>query len=266
MDGYIKQNRLKITTMKKILLGLAALCITLTVTAQEFKVAKSSGKLQINIGRVLVEGHSGNEIIFTSTDKDRKEDERAKGLRAINGSGLEDNTGLGINVTEKEGVLVVSQLKKMNSPDIKILVPKGLIVAYSYSSQYGGDVEFKNVENEIEVSTVYNSVELENITGPITVKTVHGNIDAIFGTNVKGPVSIVSIHGRVDVTMPATIKANLKMSTSYGEIYASPEFKIEIEKEGEMQKWSDRVNGKINGGGMNVEFRSDHGKIYFRKK
>lgn len=252
--------------MKKILLGVAALCITVTVTAQEFKVAKSSGKLQINLSRVTVEGHTGNEIIFSSKDHNKKEDERAKGLKAINSLGLEDNTGLGINVTEKDGVLVVNQLKKMSSQDIKILVPKGVIVAYDHESQYSSKVVFRNLENEIEVSANYNSVELENITGPATVKAVYGSVDAVFSANVKGPVSIVSIYGHVDVAMPATIKANIKMSTSYGEIFVAPDFKIEVEKEGEWVKYSDRVSGKINGGGMNIDFRSDYGKIYFRKK
>jgi hypothetical protein len=230
--------------MKKILIGVAALCITITVTAQEFKVAKSSGKLQINLGRVTVEGHTGNEIIFSSKDHDKEEDERAKGLKAINGSGLDDNTGLGINVTEKDGVLVVSQLKKMNSPDIKILVPKGVIVAYEHSSQYGNEVVFRNLENEIEVSANYNSVELENITGPATIKAVYGGVDAVFSTTVKGPISIVSIYGHVDVAMPTTIKANIKMSTSYGEIFASPDFKIEVEKQGDLINYSDRSRAR----------------------
>ena len=252
--------------MKKILVGLAALCITLTATAQEYKVAKSSGKLQINLGRVTVEGTTGNEIIFSSKDHDKDEDERAKGLKAINGMGLDDNTGLGINVTEKDGVVVVNQLKKMNSPDIKILVPKGVIVAYDHDSQYGSKVVFRNLENEIEVSANYNGVELENITGPATVKAVYGGVDAVFSANVKGPISIVSIYGHVDVAMPATIKANIKMSTSYGEIFVAPDFKIEMEKTGEMINYSDKLTGKINGGGMNIDFRSDYGKIYFRKK
>jgi len=245
---------------------MAALCITLTAAAQDYKVSKSSGKLQINLSRVTVEGHSGNEIIFSSKDYNREEDKRAEGLRAINGSGLEDNTGLGINVTEKEGVLVVSQLRRTNSPDIKILVPKGIIVAYEHSSHFNGDVVMKNMENEIEISAVYNSITLDNITGPVTVKTVHGGVDAIFSSTVKGPLSIVSIHGRVDVSIPLTTKANIKMSTSHGEIFASPEFKIEVEKEGDMQRWGDRISGKINGGGMLIDLRSDHGKIYFRKK
>ncbi|HEU5289456.1 MAG TPA: DUF4097 family beta strand repeat-containing protein [Cyclobacteriaceae bacterium] len=250
--------------MKKISIVLVALLVSGMAHAQEFKVAKSTGKLNLHIGRVTVEGHSGNEIIFTSKDgHDRDEDDRAKGLRAINSLGLEDNTGLGINVTEKDGAVEVYQLKKMNSPNIKILVPKGVIVSFDHESQYGGKATFKNMENEIEVSCQYNSVELENVTGPLTVKAVYGGVDATFKENVKGPISIVSIYGHVDVALPLATKANLKMSTSYGEIFMAPEFKITVENEG---RDSDRVKGTINGGGMNIDFRSDYGKIYLRKK
>ena len=98
------------------------------------------------------------------------------------------------------------------------------------------------------------------------MKAVYGSVDATFSNNVKGPISIVSIYGHVDVAMPVGIKANIKMSTSYGEIFAAPDFKIEVESQGDMVNYSDRVKGKINGGGMNIEFRSDYGKIYFRKK
>jgi predicted membrane protein len=249
--------------MKKIIVGMIALLITGVATAQEFKVAKSSGRLNLHIGRVTVEGYNGNEIIFSSKDRDRDEDDRAKGLRAINSLGLEDNTGLGINVTEKDGNVEVYQLKKMNSPDVKILVPKGVIVSFEHESQYGGTATFRNMENEIEVSCQYNSVELENVTGPLTVKAVYGGVDATFNQNVKGPISIVSIYGHVDVALPLTTKANIKMSTSYGEIFMAPEFKIAVESEG---RDSDRVKGTINGGGMNIDFRSDYGKIYLRKK
>lgn len=235
--------------------------------AQEYKVQKSSGRLELNIGRVVVEGHNGNEIIFSSLERrDKDEDDRSKGLEAINGSGLKDNTGLGINVSEKDNVIRVSQLKKMNSPNIKILVPKGVIVFFEFESQYGGDAKFKNMENEIEVSTQYNSVELENITGPLTVKTIYGHVEANFSNNIKGPISIISVYGYADVTLPQATKADLKLSTSYGEILVSPEFKIEIENSGGMKRYSDLVNGKINGGGTKIDITCNYGKVYLRKK
>lgn len=252
--------------MKKILIAAAVWIVGTAAFAQEFKVAKSTGRLELNIGRVTVEGYTGNEIVFSSKDNHEGKDERAQGLRAINSSGLEDNTGLGINVTENGNVIEVNQLKKMNSPDVKIMVPKGVIVSFSHESQYGGTAVFKNMENEIEISANYNSIELENVTGPVTAKTVYGHIEADFSQNVKGPISIVSIYGYVDVTLPVATKANLKMSTSYGEILVAPEFKIEIDKTGDMVRYSDRVNGKLNGGGINIDFRSDYSKIYLRKK
>ncbi len=252
--------------MKNILISTALCMIGAAAFAQEFRIAKSTGRLELNIGRVTVEGYNGNEIVFSSKDHREGKDERAQGLRAINSLGLEDNTGLGINVTEKGNVVEVNQLKKMNSPDVKIVVPKGVIVSFNHESQYGGTAIFKNMENEIEISASYNSIELENVTGPVTAKTVYGHIEADFSQNVKGPISIVSIYGYVDVTLPIATKANLKMSTSYGEILVAPEFKIEIDKQGDIIRYSDRVNGKINGGGINIDFRSDYSKIYLRKK
>ena len=230
--------------------------------AQEFKVAKNSGRLEITIGRVTVEGYSGNEIIFTSGDRDREKDKRAEGLRSVNSLGLEDNTGLGINVTDKGEVVTVRQLKKTDGPDIRIKVPKNMIVSFAYESQYGGKAIFKNMSNEIEVDAQYNSIELENVTGPLTVKTIYGHVEAVMDPAMKGPISIVSIYGYVDVAMPATTKASIKMSTSYGEILADPAFKIDIERQSD----SDKISGKINGGGIPIDLACNYGKVYLRKK
>jgi len=252
--------------MNKLIIALLAMFFCVRAGAQEYKVAKNSGRLEIHLGKATIEGHNGNDIIFSSKNGHEKKDERAEGLRAVNSLGLDDNTGLGINITDKGTTVEVRQLNRMNSPEIKILVPKGMIVSFSHESQYGGEVQFRNMENEIEVSANYNSVELENVTGPVTVKSVYGHVEADFNANMKGPISIVSVYGYVDLTLPLATKANLKMSTSYGEILVAPDFKIEIEKEGSMIRYSDKVNGKINGGGITIDLNSNYGKIYLRKK
>jgi predicted membrane protein len=235
------------------------------VNAQEFKVAKNSGRLEINIGRVTVEGHGGNEIIFKSSYGIRDKDQRAEGLRSVNSLGLEDNTNLGINVTQEGDVVKVRQLKKTSSPAIKILVPRNVIVSFSYESQYGGEARFINMTNEIEVDAQYNSIELENVTGPLTVKTIYGHVEAKMDAAMKGPISIVSVYGFVDITIPASTKANLKMSTSYGEILADPELKIEMDRSGDVIRYSDNINGKLNGGGLPIDLSCNYGKLYLRK-
>lgn len=253
--------------MKKILASLILALMVTFLHAQEYKLAKSTGRLEIKeVNNVIIEGTTGNEIIFTSRDTDKGVDERAKGLRAVSGLGLEDNSGIGLSVVEKGNVIEVQQLKKMNGPNVTIKVPKGVTVSFSHVSPHGNDVKFKDFEGEIEVSTVHNAVSLINVTGPMTVKTVHGSVDAILSPNIKSPVSIVSVHGRVDVTLPVATKANLKMSTVYGEIYVDPDFKIDIAKVGDLIPISDNVTGKINGGGLDISLSSTHNNIYLRKK
>ncbi len=238
------------TTMKKIIFStIVALLVTATSFAQEYKLAKSTGKLVISTPGVTVEGYDGNEIIFTGKGKGGEEDERAKGLRPVSASGLQDNTGLGINVADKGA--------------------KGISISYSFSKVIGNSTAtFRNIESEIEVSVQYNKIDLENVTGPLTVKSVYGGIDVKFGQNIKGPVSLVSVYGYVDVSMSPATKANLKMNTSWGEILASADFKIDIEKSGsaDMISYSENhIKGKLNGGGVDMTLTSSYGKVYLRK-
>jgi len=252
--------------MKKYIIAMAFGLLIGVANAQEYKLNKSSGTLEIReVNHVTIEGHNGNEIIFTSRDEDRDDDDRAKGLRAISSMGLEDNTGIGLSVVDKGNVIEVRQLNKMEGPDIKILVPKNVVVSYYHTSPHGDEIEIKNFDGQVDISTVHNGVVLTNVTGPLNVKTVHGDIDASLGA-LKSPVNIESVHGHVDVALPVTTKANLKLSTNFGEILVDPDFKIEIEKTGTMVKYSDKVTGKINGGGIEIDLSAAHNNVYLRKK
>jgi hypothetical protein len=255
--------------MKKIITTTLALLMVYGISmAQEYKLAKSSGKLVIkDVGSVSIEGYAGNEIVFTSMDFRHEKDERAVGLKAINSLGLEDNTGLGLSVIDKGATIEVYQLKKNDGPKIKIMVPKGVSISYTHSSPHGSNFKLKNIESEIEVSTVHNDVHLENVTGPMAIKTVHGDVDAILSDNIKNPVSIVSAHGAVDVTIASSAKLNISMATSYGEIFVDPAIKIEFESKDDWKVYgSNKVKGKINGGGLEFTLSSSHDNIYLRKK
>ncbi len=253
--------------MKKFLIiaffSLSAISIA---RAQEYKINKSSGKLNINLSSVTVEGYSGNEIIFKSGKDESEQDPRAKGLRAINGSGYTDNTGLGISVVDNGTTTEVNQVAS-SSLDIKIMVPKGVIISFAcHRVSNAGTVYFKNMENEIEISTDYNGIKLENISGPATVRALYGSVDATFSDNIKGPISIASIYSAVDVAIPQTTKANVKLSASHGEILAAASLKIEMEKKpgNDMISYSNNVTGKLNGGGTEFSLTAEYGKIYLR--
>lgn len=254
--------------IKSIIIALGAVCFAWTSgRGQDYKLAKSSGRLEIReVNEVTIEGYNGNEIVFKSEDGDNEHDERAKGLRAVSAEGLEDNTGIGLSVVDKGNIIEVKQLKKMDGPDVRIMVPKGVTVYYTHTSPYGNDVKFKNVEGSIEVSTLHNGVYLDNVTGPISIRTVHGEIEAVLGGGVKNTIDIESVHGHVDVSIPTATKANLSLGTVYGEIFIDPDFKVDFDRAGGMVRHSDNFSGKINGGGLEINLTSTHNNIYLRKK
>ena len=254
--------------MKKLMTFAVAFIIGGTALAQEYKIPKSTGKLEINeVNNVTIEGYNGNEIVFTSLDNYRDKDPRSQGLRAISANGLEDNTGVGLAVRENGTIYEVYQLKKMDGPRVKIMVPKGVTISYRHTSPHGSDVKLRNVESEVEISTVHNSIRLDNVTGPMNVRTAHGQIEVNFNDNIKGPIYFSSTHGLVDVSLPAATKANVTMSAGHGEIFVDPNLKLEVPKTGDWTRYgSSKVDGKLNGGGIEITLGTSHGNIYLRKK
>jgi len=255
--------------MKKyLIITLLSLSMYSIAMAQEYKVNKSGGKITLDLSAVTIEGYNGSEVIFSSTKDESEIDDRAKGLKILNGSGDIDNTRLGINVVENGNTLEVHQVANADIA-VKILVPRNIIVSLEcHRMLNAGKIEFKNMTNEIEISTDYNQIALENVTGPLTVRALYGSVDAKFSGAIKGPIAIASIYSIVDVSVPRDIKANVKLSSSHGEILAAAELKIVLEKNkaGDMISYGNVVSGKINGGGEDFKLTSEYGKIYLRTK
>ena len=305
---------------KQIIVLFALLSLGTSAWAQkEYRLAKSTGRLNLNISGAIVEGYNGNEIIFSSKNKEEEvTDERAKGLKAINGSGFTDNTGLGIDVTVNGQDINVNTVN--NRPDgiLNIKVPENIKISFSNNKNiYYGEVILRNLKNEIEVSASYNNIKLENNSGPMNIKTVYGSVDASFKGDIKGPVSIISVYNYVDVSLPAATKANIDLGTSYGKLYAADQFKIILDEKKNTEEKSassgtsiyvngrkiergtvnnkseqdgsslasvvntgsavivrgfssyregENIKGKINGGGVDLIFKSNYKNVYLRQQ
>lgn len=200
---------------------------------KEFRFKKSSGTIVINSSNVSIEGYEGNEVIFTLKVLSEDVDEKAVGLVKLSSSGTIDNTGIGLNVLEKNDQLEVKQVGKPNESTVVIRLPKKMRIVYVYnkSDLSSDDLKITNIENEIEISKMYGDVQLENITGPLTVKTIYGSVDAKLSKPTKGPISLVSVYGSIDVTLDQETKATINLSSDWGSIYALKEFKFEFEKQ-----------------------------------
>jgi hypothetical protein len=251
---------------KQVIMMALSVASVITVQAQEYKIKRTTGKLQIDLPSVTIEGYNGNEIIFTSQRKKEEVDPKAEGLETINNSGYRDNSGLGISVVEKGNVIEVNEVTEKQ--DIKILVPKGIIVAWYWNKvTAGAKATFRNMENEIEIDSYDDSVHLENVTGPLAVRAIYGYVEVIFRSPVKGPVSISALHAPIDVAIPVDTKADVRLTNLHSPIMMSPDLKIELAKREEEQVPANStiIEGKLNGGGSDFWLTAKFGKIYLRK-
>lgn len=259
--------------MKKlsIKLGLLAFLMIsgLGLSAQDHTInVGNASQTTLNlkeINRVKVEEYSGSTITISNSSGTSKPS-RAEGLKPLSARG-EDNTGIGLNVSENGNDITVFQAARRAKGVYKVQVPKGVKINIEHTGNWeGGKIEVYNVSSELEISGRFNSVYMENITGPALVNTVHGSIEAIFTSLSQiGPTSLVSVHSTVDVTMPANTKANINIKTPYGEAYSDMDIEFPSNEDG-MRKVSSTIKGTLNGGGVDLDLKASYSNVYLRKK
>lgn len=225
--------------MKKILIA-AILLITVNASLcaqKEYKLAKSGGKLILNnIPAMQIDGYDGKEIVLTvtannnndplfSTDDTGKDDPRARGLTALNNNGF-DNTGLGLNITEKGTDAYVSSVSSLiNDAEVQIKVPNNVALSINNSGwpafvSGNKTITLNNIKSEITISAQFENFKLNNLIGPLSIKTFSGNIEIQLNKEFKEPISAYTTSGFIDMTVPEDAKADLTVSTLQGVIYA----------------------------------------------
>lgn len=246
--------------------GLGALC---TLNAQQFKKAFSASGEKKIIFRVenatlVIEGYSGNEVVIDSDDS-YEIPERAKGLRPLY-NGATDNTGLGLEVTESNNVMTV---KKASSQDgeYRFRVPADAGIQIEEIGWMSDEYRLTSLRGEVEVSSNGSDITLENVTGPVVANSTSGDITVVFSElNQQQPTSISAVSGFIDITMPTASKASFDLNSITGEIYTDLDIKMPNAKEGMNMIGGRKINGTLNGGGVEISLRAISGDIYLRKK
>lgn len=279
---YKVLNILKQEKMKNLITKISCisfiLLFAISISAQDYKIKMTSGGKVIvdQVDEITIEGYNGTEVIIQGKrSNDEDEDDRAKGLRVISGSGSVDNTGLGLSAVKEGNDLTIEQVSKNSKGRYTIKIPQGIGILYEHNDHSGEELIVRNFSSEIEVSAHYNDVKLFDITGPMSVNTTHGDVEATFKkVSQNNPITIRSSHGWIDVTMPNDTKANLKLKSSHGDMFT--DFNIDKSIKGVNVKNPKKNNcgscddnkmlGGINGGGVLVDLYSSHDNIYLRKK
>lgn len=256
----------------KILLLL--LMISLPGLTQEFKqkvTANQAVKIQYHKSQIQIEGYKGTDLVIQAKNFEAPP-ERAKGLRSLYNTAV-DNTGIGLSVEVKDGVLVVREASQRDT-NYLIRVPEGTRLSVEQMNfGGGGDIHVKGMRNELEIKSKNAEVQLIDVTGPVIANSTSGDIVVRFSEySQAGPSSISSTASNVDVSLPANAKAELVMGSVTGEIYTDLELQMQNKggKDANMTFLGGGVNSTIranlNGGGASLTIRTISSDIFLRKR
>jgi len=264
--------------MKRLTILLAVIALPFALFSQESKyeyTPKVKSRIQIAdlLGEITVKNNTGNAIVITS-DITLEKPERAEGLQLL--GAMEDNTGLGLNVSEADGVVkIVGITKKVKEYAYTISVPQGMKLGIDYHSPFArNNLKVDSYSGSLEIKTLSSNVTLTNCTGPLTVSSISGNIEAVFsGLSQEQPTSLATVSGLVDVTLPATTKADIQVSNITGDVYNNLDLvnASESDKDNRSEgldeiKHRNNTEYTLNGGGQKLLLKSISGNIYLRKK
>lgn len=264
--------------MKKITILITIFIIPLVTLSQVKKfeyTPKVKNRVEIKnlLGEISLKNASGNTITIES-DFNLDKPERAEGLQLMGAAA--DNTELGINISEENGIVFISgATNKVREYKYTISVPKGIAVSLDYHSPFAsGDLEIESYEGSLEIKTLSSDVKLTNCTGPFTVNSVSGNVEAVFSNiNQNQPTSLASVSGLIDISVPTSLKATIKLSNITGDVYNNLNLVSTSKEEDEGRskgleelKHSNGGEYTLNGGGQKLLLNTVSGNIYLRKK
>lgn len=264
--------------MKKVALLIVVFVFPLVTISQEKKfeyTPKVKNRVEITnlLGEISIQNASGSAIIIES-DFNMEKPDRAEGLVLL--GALDDNTELGVNVSEENGIVSISgATKQVRDYKYTISIPVGIAVNIDYSSPFAsGDVEIDSYKGSLELKTLSANVKLSECTGPFTINTISGDIEVSFSNiNQDEPSSLASVSGLIDISVSANQKATFEISNLTGNVYNNLNLEnISIEKDDgrtsglKSIKHNSGSNFTLNGGGQNVYLKSISGNIYLRKQ
>ncbi len=265
--------------MKRIITIIVAFAIPVVMMGQTKKfeyIPKVKGKVEITnlLGEVSLQNTSGSAIVIES-DFNLEKPERADGLKLLGAA--EDNTDLGINVSEENGVIVIQgATRQVRDYKYKISIPAGMAVNLDYNSPFAkSDITVDSFNGSLEIKTLNANVKITKSTGPFTINTISGNLEVVFDKlNQNEPTSLATISGFLDISLPTSEKANIEINTINGNVYNNLDLKTVAKESGkdklaygmDVIKMKGSNSYTLNGGGQKLFLKSISGNIYLRKK
>ena len=239
-------------------------------------------RVSIVAGSIEVEAWDGDHVLVESSTLEDDEawkshaKSHGKNNEGSDRSGLRSipNTGaVGFSVAENDNKVRIKASSWNQGIRLSIKVP--VRTSLKLTTVEDGDIVVRGVEGELELGNTDGNIEAIDVSGTIVAQTVDGDITvSMRSVDPAKPMSFTSLDGDVDVTLPATLAADLKVFAEGGEILTDFDFvdasKTERsieggEGEGFRAKITRPVTAQINGGGMEILFKTFEGDVLVRK-
>ncbi len=229
------------------------------------------GKLEISqlSGAINVIGYDGKEVVVKASVQERSSSDKSKnGLKRIT------NSSLKIGAEERNNTVRIINDNINRETNFEIKVPRNF--SLKLSTVNNGDIDVQGVSGEMEISNVNGEITIQGIGGSASADTTNGDVRIVFeSVSDNAGMAFSSFNGDVDVTFPSSLKANAKLKSEMGEIFTDFDMVVDKQKaiaktekssntyKVEIDQW---VNGKINGGGPEMLFKTFNGDIIIRSK
>lgn len=217
-------------------------------------------------GDITIEGSDepGVRILgerFSTPNKEREP--VPEGFRSLRGGGI-DNTGLGVQVSNKGGALSIIGAPGSDGGDLLISVPRKLSV--TVSGVFEGDVVIRGMAAEINVNIHEGDLLVEDATGPVVAHSVDGDVEVSFVSVTGERDSVINaVDGEVTVALPVDAKVSLEVMTIDGDILTDLPVEVKM-REAHMSHGPQNVVAELNGGGTKLKIHSIENDVIIKAR
>lgn len=121
----------------------------------------------------------------------------------------------------------------------------------------GGSISVGDVNGDISLHTSGGSIRTEDVMGEIDAHTSGGSINVTFAKQPLKDASLTTSGGSITARLPSNVAIDIDASTSGGRV------KTEFDVSGKVK--NQRIRGKINGGGPEIELHTSGGSVRVEK-
>ena len=175
-------------------------------------------------------------------------------MGSIDGSVVAESSGGGITLGGATSDVDIST----SGGGIKIGETRGKVTAKTS----GGSVTVDGASGDTYVSTSGGGITLKNIAGNIHASTSGGGIHAEFVGDIDSDCELKTSGGGITVLLSENIRADIDASTSGGSVVS--DFPVTVQVQGKLK--SNKLAGKINGGGPLLLLKTSGGNIHINKR